>query len=110
VPRVPAGGIADGLSKKEGLRYRVLAERLAKDRRVHRLVEEDTGGGLGDEAGPRQRPPKKNGQSPRDRARELCTRSVKLSNSRWNQRVGGCPPPTAPPAEVAAFVRVWIAE
>jgi hypothetical protein len=43
---------------------------------VHRLVEEDTGGGLGDEAGPRQRPPKKNGQSPRDRAREVIQKQL----------------------------------
>ena len=47
------------VKKDEGLRYSVLAQRLTKDRRVHRLVEEDAGGGLGDEAGPRQRPAKK---------------------------------------------------
>ena len=38
------------VSGDERLGHRVLAERLAKDRPVHRLVAEDTGDGLGEVA------------------------------------------------------------
>src|SRR6516225_3942349 len=42
--------VADKVSGDEGLGHRVLAERLAQDRPMHRLVAEDAGDGLGEVA------------------------------------------------------------
>jgi hypothetical protein len=39
-----SSGIADGPSRDDGLCYRVIAEGLAQDSRVHRLVAEDAAG------------------------------------------------------------------
>src|SRR6516162_937923 len=48
--RVLSELVADKVSGDEGLRHRVLAKRLAKDRPMHRLVAEDAGDGLGEVA------------------------------------------------------------
>src|SRR5262249_2612573 len=53
--RRPPERVADRLLGEEGLGRRVLAERLAQDRQVRRLVAEDCGGGLGEVAVAEQR-------------------------------------------------------